>query len=709
MTIQSPESTGVRALVGLAVLAATLIAGISRAHAGPRGPAQIRYLESWTAQRAHAQETSGWRDVRVGETLSFDSFGRHFELQLEDNHRMIAAAARANPEAWSRYKLYRGSVIGRSGSWLRLMQVGSEWRGVLWDGDELYVIETAQSVTPVAMQALSAVPGAHVIYRLSDTTSPLSGEFCGAEKLEASHSVSLLSAYRGLAAELAPPMEGQAASKELTVAAIEDYEFTSALGADADARALSYLQVVDGIFSAQLGVHIAVTTIRSFTSPTEPFSGTVPATLLCQVGAYKNSQSVLRSQGIAHLFTGRSLDGSTVGIAYTASICDPPGPDTTHCGAQTIDFASSLSEGSHPNPLRGSLYPASALIAAHEIGHNFGAVHDGDAGGACASTPPNQYLMSTTLNGSSTLSQCSLDSINSNLRNATCVARYDGNGTNIAVRQLAAAAPPLALSDSRTVDFTVDAERGANAQVAFTVSLTGGVSLSNLVAAGSTCDVNAGRCAIGTMQLGDSVTVSATISADTAGPASITGEVQAAVDSDRTDDSTQSDFNVGTGADLSVSLSSNAQTLAPQASASVRATVVNHSQIDAVDAALSITVPAGLSVTAPAGCMESSGVFHCSLGNFAAGASRDYDFDAQAVQSGAHTLRASVRGAEADPAPQNDSAELTFTVATASSSTGSKKSGGGTVRIEWLGAMGLAVLLRWLRERAAAQARSRLR
>ena len=61
------------------------------------------------------------------------------------------------------------------------------------------------------------------------------------------------------------------------------------------------------------------------------------------------------------------------------------------------------------------------LITAHEIGHVFGAAHDGT--GQCASTPTGQYIMTPLLTTSVTsFSQCSLDEIDEVIESYSCVA-----------------------------------------------------------------------------------------------------------------------------------------------------------------------------------------------------------------------------------------------------------------------------------------------
>src|SRR5690606_3275143 len=104
----------------------------------------------------------------------------------------------------------------------------------------------------------------------------------------------------------------------------------------------------------------------------------VPGDLLKEVSGYRSRTARQRAQGLTHLYTGRKLDGNTVGIAYTNTLCE-------------ASWAAGLSQS-------GANVTFDSLVAAHEIGHNFGAPHDGVSGSACAAEQGG-YLMSTSING----------------------------------------------------------------------------------------------------------------------------------------------------------------------------------------------------------------------------------------------------------------------------------------------------------------------
>src|SRR5688572_26835708 len=94
-----------------------------------------------------------------------------------------------------------------------------------------------------------------------------------------------------------------------------------------------------------------------------------------------------------------NVDDSIVGIAYLFGVCE-------------AEIGVSVSERLDPF--------ISALVAAHEFGHNLGAPHDDEAGSPCQSAPSG-FLMEATLNGSSRFTQCSLDQMAPIVAASSCI------------------------------------------------------------------------------------------------------------------------------------------------------------------------------------------------------------------------------------------------------------------------------------------------
>jgi Reprolysin (M12B) family zinc metalloprotease len=171
---------------------------------------------------------------------------------------------------------------------------------------------------------------------------------------------------------------------------------------------LNRLNVVDGIFSEQVGVAITATELKVFDDPADPFTTSDAGTLLDLVGRYRKVTPAIAATGLAHLVTGRNLtardpqnsvDDSIVAIADLFGVCE-------------AEIGVSVSERLDPF--------ISALVAAHEFGHNLGAPHDDEAGSPCQSAPSG-FLMEATLIGSSRFTQCSLDQMAPIVAASSCI------------------------------------------------------------------------------------------------------------------------------------------------------------------------------------------------------------------------------------------------------------------------------------------------
>jgi hypothetical protein len=370
------------------------LALLAEATAAPSSRQPVKVLYHERLALAARAEPAGHRHI------SFEAYGRRFELSLEPNEGI----GRGVPASRSDIQPLQGKLDGQPGSWARLTQIRGVWRGVISDGHELYAIEPASEVAAAAVQPPETTDrSAPLIYRFSDTLMSVDGGLCGTG--ESVDSAISLAAYNDVATTA-----DQSSPLQLTVSVVADHAFATAVGDDPEGAVIARMDIVDGIFSSQVGVRIVLAPIVVFSTLPEPFSATsVPLDLLAEVRRFRaTTPSQLTGGGVTHLMTGRDLDGTIVGIAYLDSVCT---------GAE----ADSLSQGNHSTTM-------SALIAAHELGHNFNAPHDGQPG-ACLTTPQT-FLMAPRINFSSQFSQCSLTQISARITTAQCLASSTGSGSS---------------------------------------------------------------------------------------------------------------------------------------------------------------------------------------------------------------------------------------------------------------------------------------
>jgi hypothetical protein len=425
--------------------------------------------------------------------LAFDAYGRRFNLLLEPNEGI----RRAVPRGRTDIEPLKGTLEGVTGSWVRMTRTRSGWRGMVSDGHELYAIEPASEVAGAVVQPLGVTPNSTpVMYRLADALLPLSGAYCevvnakgvvGADGVLADAAalpsspvpqgrITAKMLFDAIAADVASQSGGP--SLKLIVGVVADYEFFQQFSNDPEGTIISRMDIVDGIWSSQVGVKISLAPLTVIQVADEPFTKTVPADLLAQVRKYRSGQPAQMATGVTHLMTGRDLDGDVVGISYQDAVCDG-------------DAADSLSEGSHSTLM-------SALIAAHELGHNFNAPHDG-VPGVC-STTPQTFLMAPQINFSTQFSDCSLQQIRARIQTAQCLIPYEA--PDVAVELPATLIGASAESVFKLVFMAHAIGDDPSNDVSAIASLPAGLSLQSASATGGgtcTTDGTSVTCTLGTL------------------------------------------------------------------------------------------------------------------------------------------------------------------------------------------------------------------
>lgn len=593
--------------------------------------------------------------------LKFDALGQSYQLDLEPNDRLLSAETR---EELAGIALYRGRAAGKPGSWARIVVAGGIPRGLIWDGEQMIVIEApgdgaVQSATPV-------------VYRLADAYVSPGTMSCGASVSGGSAAAM----YTKLVAELAQAAKPGATS-ELQLSAIGDYAFVQRTG-DAGAAIATRLNNVDGIFSEQLGVQLTVLGLETHSDPDHVFSDETDSDkLLDDLGRYRRDSLLHRSHGLTHLYTGKNLDSTTVGIAYLDALCSPR-------------YGAGLTEGRH-----GAAFES--LISAHEIGHNFGAPHDGEQGEACAAESEN-FIMAASVNGSQQFSPCSLAQMQMRIAQASCIALLPS--VDMAISLKGASPGEVLLGNSFNLTFDViNAGTEPATNVVANIVLPDVVTLVSIAASSGTCTDGAGSvtCQVGTVPGGGTRTITIEATASAAGNGEFLAVVSAEADDNAGNNDDTAVVAVLSAVDLVVRPPAFAQVNLDQ-STSIRVNLENRSILNATGVELTVRFNAGVTPQRaewpPGPCTVDGQQVDCEADNFGGQSAAVLDIMLSGATAGSSTYTVTVSSAEADADTSDNSANGSVTVKSLSSSATNGSGGGGPMGLLFMLILGGVQCLR---------------
>lgn len=492
--------------------------------------------------------------------MEFDALGQRFDLELQPNTNLLSAEQRAGIDP--SIGVYRGEIAGNPDSWVRIVTRNGVPAGLIWDGSELLAIER-----PGESAVSTTEP---VIFRLADMVVEPGTMSCAAGLGPAPATGAEM--YQAMVGELRMA-QAEGAVEEIEIGAVADSLFADGR-ANAQQDVLDRLNNVDGIYSSELGIQITVPVVDVFDASNDPFTDTTDSgDLLGELGSYRAGNSSQSQRGLTHLFTGRNLDGSTVGIAYIGVLCNSR-------------FGAGLSEGR-----RGTT--TDSLIAAHEIGHNFGAEHDGEAGGSCPDEPNNQFIMASSVNGNQEFSSCSKDVMRATADAAACIVPL----ASVDVTVNSNGQPDdILLGRAINLTFEIPNDGSEDATgVSVDVALPSNVSFIAAAASQGTFTEGAGTVTfnIGTIAGFGAETVTVTASTEGVGPAVFEATVTATNDGVTSNNVDSHLVTVDPAVDLVVSTPSSVAVNIDR-SATANVAIQNASILAATDVTATITLDAGI-------------------------------------------------------------------------------------------------------------------
>jgi len=621
-----------------------LALSVCSALCGSAQAASVQHAEPLRAYGVEARGTAEKPTAGAPTVVTFNAFSRDFSLELEPNGRLAAVVQHVDTAT-----AYRGKIAGVRNSWVRLVLTPQGPSGLVFDGAVLYGIEAGEDASRASM------------FRLADVYFE-PGEL-GCEISEAT-----IDGEQALAAmaEEFTTLAALGATQNLDLGAVADFEFSQAFGANAEAAVLTRFNNVDGIFSEQLGIQITVKEVDIFTAADDPFTASTGGVLLDEVARYRGATSRQDALGLTHLLTGRDLDGGTAGIAFFGAVC------ATRNRFDARSFGAGLSEAR-----RGAVIDS--LVAAHEIGHSFGAPHDGDASGNCASTPTT-FLMAPNINGSNRFSACSIQEMQAEIASATCLAPVGPPDMAVELAQ-----PPQAFAGAQFTHSATIRNHGRDeaTQVAFTATAAPGLAILTAEAGGAACTVSpsSASCAFGAVGGGGARSVTLSMQAGAPGSFSLTGAVTASNEGDPSDNSRTVTITAIPSVDLGWSGAGSAVAL--DAQTTINATLANATDFAATSMTVTATFSAGLrpdeATLAGAACTVSGQSVACPARTLAARGSVDLTLRMTGIAAGAGRVTMVATASETDRNPADNQSLFTVTV----NAPASANDGGGGALSWW--------------------------
>ena len=263
-----------------------------------------------------------------------------------------------------------------------------------------------------------------------------------------------------------------------------DTAFQSLYGASAAAQATALINTAEGFYrqdraevDGNNGMNMAFDAITVEFLSSELFSSTTNASsFLSDVRSKKaNGQIpfVKNSRALLHVITGRNFDGSTAGIAFVDAICDNNG-----FGAGTTSVVGSI--------------PLTAVVMAHELGHNFGSSHDG-TNNVCAN---NTHIMAPAVSSAfSGFSECSVTSMVSAVERVASPSQCFNYPADIAISDVTSPAN-VNVGDTFSASYMVSVA-ATGFQPVSQVTLTGtsnvGAQFTSVTANGNACPISSNQ------------------------------------------------------------------------------------------------------------------------------------------------------------------------------------------------------------------------
>lgn len=259
---------------------------------------------------------------------------------------------------------YKGQVKGSPNAQVRMSLTDKGLEGAIISRERRLFIQPARAFSKEAR------PDDFVIYDAADLEKHEGT--CGlelADEVAAQQEATEEKVQKVVDFAVSEPNQPLTTLKLARIATDADGEYVTAFGgaSQANTQIQNILNFVDGIYQVEIGVTFQIVQQNTWADQnTDPYTTTNPGDLLTQFRNHWNANFASGGpnapvRSLAHLFTGKEIDGTTIGIASFGVVCRTP------------TFAYGLSQR-FPT-VSNTITAQTVVLTAHEIGHNFAGSH----------------------------------------------------------------------------------------------------------------------------------------------------------------------------------------------------------------------------------------------------------------------------------------------------------------------------------------------
>ncbi len=276
--------------------------------------------------------------------------------------------AQTTDSLWLPPEILSGGVEGDPQSWVKLLRLpNGAYLGQIYAFNKMFAVEpnNITGITRVTEQPSLADQNEALMQRIQQSTIENSTSSAPADYLLHPPPPTGLSLTNRNATSDLRTLTGVNVPRILRLGIVVDSRFNDHHGGQGLNRALSLINVIDGIYQQQLGVAIQLEAVVDYTNaqtdPLRNLRGSVENILAVFGNIRQTDPQLPANLTMVHLFTGLRDPDGVLGLGWIGTAC------------RTDGFDVSLS----------TPFEFDALLAAHEMAHNLGAGHDNTA--ACAS------------------------------------------------------------------------------------------------------------------------------------------------------------------------------------------------------------------------------------------------------------------------------------------------------------------------------------